>query len=205
MEIKSLQKKDYHKAIDFAIKGMHFDRYMDSPFLLKLYGRYFFYMEMNRAAHIFAAYDGDILCGLLMAEVYGKPVCHHAKTEQWYVSFFKKLQKLYTGGADIYDQANRLMYQTYRRSHNPDGELIFLAADPNNGRKGTGSLLLAELERREPGKEIFLYTDSNCTYQFYEHWGFERTAQQEIAMELPGGKVTLSCFLYRKKLGGDEK
>ena len=205
MEIKILQKKDYSKAINFAIKGMHFEQYMDSPFLLKLYGRYFFYMEMNRASHILAAYDGDTLCGLLLAEIYGKPLCHRVKTELWYVAIFKKLQKLYTSGADVYDQTNRLIYRKYRHSHIPDGELIFLAADPNNAQKGVGSLLLAELERREPGKEIFLYTDSNCTYQFYEHRGFERIAQQEVTIELPDGKVALSCFLYRKKLGGDEK
>lgn len=32
IEIKSLRKKDYKKAIQFAVKGMHFDWYLDSPF-----------------------------------------------------------------------------------------------------------------------------------------------------------------------------
>lgn len=36
MEIEirdSLQRKDYKKAIQFAIKGMHFDWYMSNPIL----------------------------------------------------------------------------------------------------------------------------------------------------------------------------
>lgn len=45
--IRELDKKDYTKAIQFAIQGMHFDRYMKSPFLLQLYGRYFLYLELN--------------------------------------------------------------------------------------------------------------------------------------------------------------
>ena len=49
MEIKNIRKKDYKKAIGFAIKGMHFDWYLDSKFLLSAYGRYFWYLEMNRA------------------------------------------------------------------------------------------------------------------------------------------------------------
>lgn len=40
-------------------------------------------------------------------------------------------------------------------------------------------MLLRELEEREKGKKVFLYTDSACTYQFYEHRGFE-LAQEKI-------------------------
>lgn len=50
IEIKPIQKADYNKAIQFAIKGMHFDWYLNSKFLLNAYGRYFWYLEMNRAS-----------------------------------------------------------------------------------------------------------------------------------------------------------
>ena len=32
IEITELKRKDYKKAIQFAIKGMHFDWYLDSNF-----------------------------------------------------------------------------------------------------------------------------------------------------------------------------
>ena len=199
--IRDLDKKDYMKAIQFAIKGMHFNRYTNNSLLLKLYGRYFLYMELNRATQILAAYDGKQLVGLLLATIYGKSIRHNVKMEQVYVSVFNKLQNFYSNGSNVYDCANRTMYRTYRQKYKPDGELIFLAADPNNNRKGVGSILLAELERQERGKELFLYTDSNCTYQFYEHRGFERAAKQEIEMDLPDGSVPLTCYLYHKRLG----
>lgn len=41
LEIRELDKRDHKKAVQFAVKGMHFDWYMDSKLLLNLYGRYF--------------------------------------------------------------------------------------------------------------------------------------------------------------------
>ena len=49
IEIRELRKRDYGKAIQFAITGMHFNLYLDHKFLLHLYGRYFWYLEMTRA------------------------------------------------------------------------------------------------------------------------------------------------------------
>ena len=61
LEIKELRKKDFNKAIEFAINGMNFNKYLENQFALKLYGRYFFYMEMERATNIIAAYIDDKL------------------------------------------------------------------------------------------------------------------------------------------------
>lgn len=61
MEIKSLSKKDYGKIIDFAIRGMHLDWYIKNKTILRLYGRYFLYLELNKATQIFAAYEGMCL------------------------------------------------------------------------------------------------------------------------------------------------
>lgn len=59
IEIRNLEKGDEKKAIQFAITGIHFDWYLNSRFLLNAYGRYFWYLEMNRAIQILAAYvDG---------------------------------------------------------------------------------------------------------------------------------------------------
>ncbi len=69
IEIKPLQKKDFGKAIEFAIKGMNFDQYMDNKLILQLYGRYFFYLELERSTQVLAAYMGDQLVGVLLAEM----------------------------------------------------------------------------------------------------------------------------------------
>lgn len=93
------------------------------------------------------------------------------------------------------------MFKNYCESNTPDGEIIFLAANPDVKIKGIGTLLLNELEKRENGKEIHLYTDNACTYQFYEHRGFERVGEKDVVLKLGKKNVALTCLLYRKRLG----
>lgn len=87
----------------------------------------------------------------------------------------------------------------YAKEHKPDGEIRFLSANPDLKVKGIGTKLLNELEKREKGKEIYLFTDDKCTYQFYEHRGFDKVGEEDITLELDK-KVPLKCLLYRKKL-----
>ncbi len=56
------------------------------------------------------------------------------------------------------------------KSHAPDGEIIFLAADPDCKIKGVGTALLHALE------------------------------EKEIVLEMPKGKVPLRCFVYSKRI-----
>ena len=72
IEIKDIRKKDYKKAIQFAIRGMHFDWYLDNQFMLNAYGRYFWYLEINRATQVLAAYIGGEFVGVLLAEIKGE-------------------------------------------------------------------------------------------------------------------------------------
>lgn len=111
------------------------------------------------------------------------------------------LQHLAAGdGVEAYDKANQKMFQAFREKSMPDGEIIFLAADPNSKIKGIGTALLSALEKDEQGKLVYLYTDNACTYQFYEHRGFVREGERQVVLNLEKKKVPLTCFLYAKKL-----
>ncbi len=58
------------------------------------------------------------------------------------------------------------MLESYKSKSNPDGKIRFLAVNPEIKVKGIGTFLLNELENREKGKEVFLFTDDKCTYMF---------------------------------------
>ena len=92
------------------------------------------------------------------------------------------------------------MFAKYRENNSPDGEIIFLAANPNVKVKGIGTMLLNELATREKGKQIYLYTDNACTYQFYEHRGFDRVGEKDIELDFGNNKVPMTCLLYSKVL-----
>lgn len=201
IRIKKLESKDFSKVIDFAIKGMHFERYIDNKLALRLYGRYFLYLELERSTQVLAAYMNEKLVGILMADMNNEPKQYSSFWRKLYVKVFKTVMSFtIKGGTDGYDEANKAMLNEYLKSFTPDGEICFLASDPTIQGKGIGSLLLNELSNREKDKLIYLYTDDNCTYQFYEHKGFERSKEKEIKMEISGKTIPLKCLLYSKKL-----
>ena len=202
LQIKPLKKQDYSKAIQFAIRGMNFDRYIENKTVLDLYGRYFWYMEMGRASQIMTAYSGDELAGVLLAEMKGEPKAHTSFWESLFVRIFDLVQHHFAeNGVGPYDSANQDMLKDLAEEYKLDGEICFLAANPDLKIKGVGSLLLSELEKREPGKRIYLFTDSNCTYQFYEHRSFERVREKKVTLGLAEkGDVEISCYLYSKAI-----
>lgn len=201
IEIKELRKKDCKKAIQFAITGMHFDWYMDNKFLLNLYGRYFWYMEMTRATHVIAAYIEGELAGILLAEMKGEEKKHRSFGKSLYVKTFDFIAStFFKEGVGIYDETNKEMLAQYSTNHSIDGEIVFLAANPDLKVKGIGSILLEEFEQQQVGKEVFLYTDNACTYQFYEHRGFQRSCEKEIKLEIINKTIPLQCFLFSKRI-----
>ena len=201
IEIREIRKRDYHKAIQFAIKGMHFDWYLNHKFLLNAYGRYFWYLEINRATQILAAYVNDKFVGVLLAEIKGEEKKRQNFLQKSYVGCIDIIQrKFFKKGAGLYENTTKELLAHYLKSNTPDGEIVFLAADPDCKIKGVGTALLHALEEKEKGKTLYLHTDDACTYQFYEHRGFERAEEKEIVLEMPKGKVPLRCFIYSKTI-----
>lgn len=157
---------------------------------------------MTRATQVIAAYYGNEFAGALLCEIKGEKKKYRSFWKTVYVKIFDFLQNAFVkGGVGVYDEANREMFRDYCSKNAPDGEIIFLAANPDIEVRGIGSFLLQELERREKGKKVYLYTDDACTYQFYEHRGFERAKQKNVDLVIGSKKVNLWCFLYSKLLG----
>ncbi len=202
LKIQALAAKDHAKAINYAIKGMHFNWYFDHSFPLSLYAHYFWYMELTKATQVIAAYDEDEFVGVLLARFNDEAPVMPSFWKSCYVKLFDLCTTFFVGeGVSGYDKANQEMLANYKKHHALDGEIVFLAADPNSQTKGIGTALLQELERRRQGKTVYLYTDNACTYQFYEHRGFKRSDERWIVLELGKKQVNLQCLFYTKTLG----
>ena len=205
IKIRELRKQDYKKARQFAIQGMHLYWYVSNKLILNLYARYFLDLELSHATRAYGAYVDDQFVGILLAEIKGEPKKYGSVWRTAYIRFIDWLQHHVAGdGVETYDKANQEMLCAFCEKNTPDGEIIFLAADPECKVRGIGTALLSALEKDEPGKLIYLYTDNACTYQFYEHRGFSRAGEQQIVMNLEKKEVPLSCFLYAKRLGNNE-
>ena len=201
LEFRKLEKRDEKKAIQFAVEGMHFNWYTRSRLLQNLYGRYFWYLAMTRATQVIAVYQGESFAGVLLAEMKEEKKQYDSCWKMLYIKVFNMLQNIVAkDGTRVYQRANKEMFLEYCQSNIPDGEIIFLAANPAIKARGIGSALLTEFEQKERGKKIYLYTDNACTYQFYEHRGFERSCEKDIVLNLGNKSVPLKCLLYSREL-----
>jgi len=55
-------------------------------------------------------------------------------------------------------------------------------------------------ERYANSKTVYLFTDNNCNYGFYEQRGFENVGERNISIDIMGSEVLLDCFLFAKTL-----
>lgn len=201
IRIGELKQEDHKKAIEYAIKGMDFRRYIENKTILYLYGKYFWYLELLRATRVLAAYDGEKLEGILLAEVYGEEKRYRSLRKRIYVKCFSFFQKLFSGeGGGVYEETAKHMESKFAETNRPDGEILFFAVNPEAKRQKTGSLLLSVLQEQIPGKKMFLHTDDACSWQFYERRGFERAAEKDVLLHLGRKKTLLKCMIYHKRM-----
>lgn len=201
VEIRPVERKDFKKAREFCRIGMNVDYYTDKPFEIYLYSKYFWYMELLRATQNIGAYIDGELAGVLLADMKGEKKAYKGISGKVFVKTAEMLMGIiFKGGANVYGETNQSMLNDFQKDNNADGELNFLAVEPKMNGKGIGTILLNELAKREKNKMIYLFTDSGCTYQFYDKRGFTRNGEKEIIMNLHDKDIPLTCFLYSKRL-----
>ncbi len=111
------------------------------------------------------------------------------------------IQKLFLGDSDgVYASVNKELLAECSKKYDLDGEILFLAGDPDSKVRGIGTFLVEELRKRKKQKRIYLYTDDFCSYQFYEHRGFEKCGEKELNIKISGEMVNMKCFIYSTEL-----
>ena len=181
MQIRSIRAKDIPLARRFAAQGMHYDWYLDPGWKLEMYSLFFWNLECSRASRLYAAYEGEQLAGVLLADMKGEPKPYNTlwrKALVWVVQ--KGMALVARGAGNVYDAANSSMLEQFCAGESPDGEVVFLVVDPNREGQGVGTALLEALAKDESGKLVYLFTDNGCNYGFYEHRGFVQSGMREI-------------------------
>lgn len=205
LTFRSPDPRDFGTAARFCAVGMHFDKYAKDPVLANLTGRAFLALCLDEATEVIAAYENEELTGLLIAQVYGQaPAGRRFSHIGWLV--LGGLALLLPGvenAGRVYGATSPRLLRAYRGPA-PDGEITFLAVNPDRQGRGTGRALVEELARRQAGKRLLLFTDDSCNYRFYDHLGFDRIAS---TFAIIGGADPrpLECMLYMKAFPAIEK
>lgn len=120
----------------------------------------------------------------------------------------KELDELGGSSADLarfleaMEQADRDLLE--QSGCNPDFELVLFAVSDKARGVGIGSTLMDHAQRylaAEEASKAFIFTDTDCTWEYYEHRGMRRAAEQSFAddetQDLPE-----RMFVYEMDLKG---
>jgi predicted N-acetyltransferase YhbS len=80
-----------------------------------------------------------------------------------------------------------------------DNEITLFAVSAEVRGRGVGGHLFEEAVgylRSHGARTVFLYTDTECSYGFYDNWGLTRAATRDITVTLGGRPYGLRVFLF---------
>ena len=195
IQIKPLAKKDLNQVVQFAIVGMNFDRYFKHDWATQLFGHYFVMQEFANSSQAIGAYQGERLVGALFARLDDGST---TKPSLWQTLAHAAVSRGPLSGAAVYEATNDKMLVELAAKKQLDGEITLLAADPNLRGQDIGSQLMAAIEKQVPGKRLYLFTDSDCNYQFYDHRGFTQDKEEAITLTLRKQQYPLTAMLYSR-------
>lgn len=114
----------------------------------------------------------------------------------------KGVQLVINGMNDTYQELLRKKGGTY------DGTLDFFVVSEKARGLGVGKKLWLELAAyfREKGtKSIYVYTDTDCNFGFYEYQGFEFAGDQDLSIDFGVGVWNVKILMYEMTFQTVEK
>lgn len=193
---KEINKADYQKAIDYSQVGMHNDIYFDGKEkgMSSVYSKFFFFEELNKSTGSIAAYYNNEFAGVLLFSIFGKTKIKLTKEEQ---DFLDKANNLRKNAKGIEDYVSKLdnAIDMYTKKEKPDGQLNFFVVNPNLNGKGIGTKIINEFKRQYSNMKVFLFTDDQCSFEFYEHRNFRKVYEGDTVLHLTRD-INLKILLY---------
>lgn len=204
---RNLEKRDYADVMEMIDNAWHLDKYADNrrskAHMLHAFMRAVLMMKNYDQV---AEMDGKVvgllfgkvpkLKGFLKNAVHVPAALFHAlclcfgKAERNVLAHMQNVQTIYA----------QLRRKTGIRF---DAELEFFVVHERSRGYGVGKKLLENYLAfcgNHGVKNLYLYTDDNCNFGFYDHNGFTRAGTSPVSVQLHGGKLEYNNYIYIKKL-----
>lgn len=203
--LRPLRKEDYPQIEDIIRKTWKYDSLSKSPKDARHMARLYLRSCLRRATFSCVAVENDKVLGIILAN------SKHAASKPGILS---ALSQFYAILLLFTTRSGRKLGRFFQRidttdiellqdcSRDFDGEICFFAVDENTRGTGLGKKLFAaalDYLKKEKVHSFYLFTDSSCTYQFYEKRGMQRLAEKVLAFQ-PLTDYQLHMFVYGYEL-----
>lgn len=205
ISLRAVQKKDYPYIEEIIRKTWHYDQLGGSPKDAGHMARLYLRSCLQRATFSrVAVVDGRVLGAILADSKNAKRKGALRRTlAQWWAAallFTTKTGRKIGRFFQVFEQADRELLAESHRSF--DAEICFFAVDESARGTGLGKKLFSVAldDLREKGaKDFYLFTDTSCTYSFYEKRGMRRLGEKVVSCA-PYIRYKLHMFLYGDSL-----
>lgn len=201
--------RSYHENDAADIKSMideafYIHRYMAKEHLLDSALEIYLRERLLASTYTRVAVQEGRTVGVIMGRVPEQSRVSHAARNR-FLTWAHMAKIAATGLSDLPSLAQYFTFNdVYRRlRHNTSApltdELTLFAVDASTRGTGVGTTLYQDYIqhlREHDRKDFYLYTDSLCSYGFYEKRGMTRTASEDINIRLDGNDENLGVFLY---------
>lgn len=200
--VEPFENVNIDQAAAFIVEGMHIDRYIKHEKFQHMYSKLMFRRELSEATTALEISVDGKFEGFLLAKFNDEEKVTGESRTTLYQRFMHLIQKIV--GSDKmmgpYGHANMAMLQELSLKESLDGEINLFAVDSQLKKQGLGTKLLDHLAAAHSGDHVFVYSDSDCNYQFYLHRGFQQAGSRQIVMDSKKSKLPLTCYLFDRIL-----
>lgn len=196
---KKLKNEDIEKIIEYTIKGMNFDKYFKTHKDTQDYGRFYVYREMEHSSDYLALYNDDRFLGVLFYNVLKDSKLQlNNRQRQFFDNYYKKALKEYPNDFLTYPNAiDEMKIKNNLSSY--DLEMTLFVVDQTRTHEGIGSFIYDKFACMFKDKKVYVFTDENCSYGFYENKGFTKIDEKYLVY-YNDEESSENVLLYKKTL-----
>lgn len=205
---REVKEKDYEQIENLIAESFFLNEYVPEGETLNELKKTYLRSCLTEATYKQVAELDGIIVGVIMGyadkdfNIFGM-LFHSAET-----LFHGLKTRLAANEAGFDSQPVDKLFATYKklikgRSKNYNGILTLFIVNEKFRGTGVGSTLLQRVEtyfQDNNVKKFYLYTDTTCNFEYYEHHGFDRANEETIAMNFPTGNKKMTVYLYDKQL-----
>lgn len=210
IRFKKFDKSDLQKFEKTLEKVWSYSEYTDNETIRKAFVKTDVHMSLFESNYKEAVFVNGEFAGVALARTSSfKSGFKNVKDYFKFVYYSLKL-KLHSKESRKLLKNFKNMFKAYKslrkqKSKHLRSELILFMVDPRFQRRGLGRQLIKRFEAaliHKKKKHYYLFTDSQCTYSFYNANGFHMEGETSIIEPLKDGKRELTIMLYSKALKG---
>ena len=209
VEYQELKKENYPEVKKLINDLEKFDQIIPDAYYVEKFLSLYLRKTLAESSYCqVAIYNGQVV-GLIFASAENDENSYNpiANSIRAFLDLFKifvsssehrQLLKAYKEG--IFDKYDEFLENREDR-YQGEIKLFIVSPDQQGLHIGTGLLERAfDYFREQEASRIYLFTDTDCNYGYYDHKGFLQTGVKESTLKLPGGDRDLTIFLYEYDL-----